>query len=373
MKRLLKKLFLIAFFLAIIIIPTKNVKAAEYTYNASDTKTGYHLEAVSSFPCYHSADKCYLVGVNNIGGGINPTPEQLAAGYFNEGVPGSFWTYQFSDFYGWGDERISHHAAYFTCDTRGVGDILSGGFKSALSEWGGYTYYSCSYSYCSYEKNYYFVGRDVLYTQEASGALGGGWSQRWEYNHTVTKYKWVPNSYTMTSNHYKYNPNTGSWENFATTTETASYGTTYIPPYSKTPTGYYNHHRDHDSGWTVTGDASFAVYYYPNSYTMTSNHYKYNPNTGSWEHFASTTESATYGTTYTPPYSKTPTGYHNYSRDHNSGWTVTNDASFAVKYYPNTYGQNIYYYTYNASGPYNSPTHTFNLLGNKTWNQAWYI
>lgn len=37
----------------------------------------------------------------------------------------------------------------------------------------------------------------------------------------------------------------------------------------------------------------------------------------------------------------------------------------------NYYDQTINYYTYNASGPYNDPTHIWNLLGSKTWSLAY--
>ena len=39
----------------------------------------------------------------------------------------------------------------------------------------------------------------------------------------------VINTYTMTSNHYLYNPNTGGWDYWTSTTATAVYGSVYIP------------------------------------------------------------------------------------------------------------------------------------------------
>lgn len=126
-----------------------------------------------------------------------------------------------------------------------------------------------------------------------------------------------------------------------------------------------------DNAWInsskTTDTFTFYAQWIPN-YTMTSYHKKYNPNTGNWEHFATTTENALYGSVYAPPYSKTPTGYYNHSRDWNGGWNVSGNGTFAVYYYPNTYTQTINYYTYNASGPYNGATHTWNLLGSKNWS-----
>lgn len=81
---------------------------------------------------------------------------------------------------------------------------------------------------------------------------------------------WKINTYTMTVNHYKYNQHTNKWDFIKKITEKANYGTVYIPKYD-TPTGYYNHHRDWDKGWTVTGNGTFNVYYYPNSYRFDVN------------------------------------------------------------------------------------------------------
>lgn len=81
---------------------------------------------------------------------------------------------------------------------------------------------------------------------------------------------WKINTYTMTVNHYKYNQHTNKWDFIKKITDKANYGTVYIPKYD-TPTGYYNHHRDWDKGWTVTGNGTFNVYYYPNSYSFDVN------------------------------------------------------------------------------------------------------
>lgn len=81
---------------------------------------------------------------------------------------------------------------------------------------------------------------------------------------------WKINTYTMTVNHYKYNQHTNKWDFIKKITDKANYGTVYIPKYD-TPTGYYNHHRDWDKGWTVTGNGTFNVYYYPNSYRFDVN------------------------------------------------------------------------------------------------------
>ena len=129
---------------------------------------------------------------------------------------------------------------------------------------------------------------------------------------------------------------------------------------------------DHDDGWhNITGNTTIHIYYKYKTYTMTVYHKRYLPNSGSWEHFATTTHTAGYSSKFYPPYSKTPTGYHNHSRDWNSGWTVTGNGAFNVYYYPNSYNQTIHYYTYNASGVYTSPAHTWVKQGSKSWSQLY--
>lgn len=144
------------------------------------------------------------------------------------------------------------------------------------------------------------------------------------------------NTYTMTMYHRKYNPSTGNWDHFKTTTASAKYGTVFTPPYSETPTGHYNYSRDWNGGWTVSGNGSFYVNYHPNSYTMTSYHHKWNPVSSQWVHYSTTTASALYGTTYTPPW-QTPSYHYNYSRDWDGGWTVSGNGGFSLYYYPNSY------------------------------------
>lgn len=148
---------------------------------------------------------------------------------------------------------------------------------------------------------------------------------------------WRTNEYTMTVTHHKYNPVTDKWDIIATTYDSALYGSTYTPPYSKTPTGYHNHARDWDGGWTVSGNGGFSVYYYPNTYTMTVYHNKYNAVTEKWERFNTTYDSALYGSVFVPSYVNAPSGFYKRSIDHSSGWTVTGNGSFNAYYYPNKY------------------------------------
>lgn len=98
----------------------------------------------------------------------------------------------------------------------------------------------------------------------------------------------------------------------------------------------YNYSQSAYTGTMGDSDEGLDIYADYKWFTMTSYHYKWNQHKNDWEYFKTTTESAKWGTTYTPPY-KTPTGYHNYQRDWDGGWTVTGDGGFNVYYCPNSY------------------------------------
>lgn len=90
--------------------------------------------------------------------------------------------------------------------------------------------------------------------------------------HDTIRLQYKPIQYKMTVRHWAYNLNTGQFDiDLGTQIEYADYDSVYTPPYSKTPTGYYNYSRDYNEGWKVTGDGTFNVYYYPNTYTINYN------------------------------------------------------------------------------------------------------
>ena len=153
------------------------------------------------------------------------------------------------------------------------------------------------------------------------GRLLGGWSSS------------CPGHYEM-----KYEGNGGSWSGQGYYSERATGQTSYTAKGNMfSRTGYtFNGWSGGRSGtFTVDSEQTWTATWKPIQYTMTMNHYKYNPNTGKWDFWKSTTAKADYDSTFTPPYESAPYGYHTHSRDHNDGWKVTGDASFAVYYYPN--------------------------------------
>ena len=128
-----------------------------------------------------------------------------------------------------------------------------------------------------YNSSYFYINTSHAgsYTGSYNFTISNGDYKSYTVNHF--NYYIARNTYTMTLNHYKYNVSTGKYDSKPFKTETVSkkYGTKYTPAYTTAPTGYSAKTRDCNSGWTVTGNKTFSLYYYPNSYTQTINFYKH--------------------------------------------------------------------------------------------------
>ena len=199
-----------------------------------------------------------------------------------------------------------------------------------------------------YDNSYFYINtsHDGSRTDAYDFTISNGDYKSYTVNHF--NYYIARNTYTMTLNHYKYNVSTGKYDSKPFKTETVSkkYGTKYTPAYTTAPTGYSKKSRDCNSGWTVTGDKTFSLYYYPNSYTQTINFYKhtasgtYTGPTYKNELLGSKTYSALYGATFNASNYKAAwgnvAGYHWWYIDNNS-WTVTGPGATNSYYYPNKY------------------------------------
>lgn len=203
-----------------------------------------------------------------------------------------------------------------------------------------------------YDSSYFYINtsHDGSRTDAYDFTISNGDYKSYTVNHF--NYYIARNTYTMTLNHYKYNVSTGKYDSKPFKTETVSkkYGTKYTPAYTTAPTGYSAKTRDCNSGWTVTGDKTFSLYYYPNSYTQTINFYKhtasgtYTGPTYKNELLGSKTYSALYGTTFNVSNNKAAwgnvEGCHWWKIDkynNTYSWTVEKAVSLNSYYYPNTY------------------------------------
>ena len=203
-----------------------------------------------------------------------------------------------------------------------------------------------------YNSSYFYINTSHAgsYTGSYNFTISNGDFNSYTVNHF--NYYIARKEFTMTLNHYKYNVSTGKYDSkpFKTETVRKKYGTAYTPAYTTAPTGYSKKSRDCNSGWTVTGDKTFSLYYYPNSYTQTINFYKhtasgtYTGPTYKNELLGSKTYSALYGTTFNASNNKAAwgnvEGCHWWKIDkynNTYSWTVEKAVSLNSYYYPNTY------------------------------------
>lgn len=184
---------------------------------------------------------------------------------------------------------------------------------------------------------------------------GSSRTAKWVNDGDITVYAhWKAINYTMTMNHYKqvWNTETSKWEwkQFDTKTASAAYDSTFTPPYITAPTGYKASSRDSDSGWKVTGDKTFNLYYAPLSYDQTINYYKHQPSgvysgpTYNDTLLGSKSWSQKYSSVF-DAYGKRASwgnvaGYHWWKISKNS-WIVTGAGSTNSYYYPNKYRLNV--------------------------------
>lgn len=203
-----------------------------------------------------------------------------------------------------------------------------------------------------YDSSYFYIdtGHAGSYTGSYDFTISNGDFNSYTVNHF--NYYIARKEFTMTLNHYKYNVSTGKYDSkpFKTETVRKKYGIAYTPAYTTAPTGYSKKSRDCNSGWIVTGDKTFSLYYYPNSYTQTINFYKhtasgtYTGPTYKNELLGSKTYSALYGTTFNASNNKAAwgnvEGCHWWKIDkynNTYSWTVEKAVSLNSYYYPNTY------------------------------------
>ena len=201
----------------------------------------------------------------------------------------------------------------------------------------------------------YWKGGDKWSDSWMGGSYTDWYDMKWNRTSDLTVYAhWKAINYTMTMNHYKqvWNTETSKWEwkQFDTKTASAAYDSTFTPPYITAPTGYKASSRDSDSGWKVTGDKTFNLYYAPLSYDQTINYYKHQSSGGysgptyNDTLLGSKSWSQKYSSVF-DAYGKRASwgnvaGYHWWKISKNS-WIVTGAGSTNSYYYPNKYRLNV--------------------------------
>lgn len=140
-------------------------------------------------------------------------------------------------------------------------------------------------------------------------------------------------THKQTVNYYYMSAATGSWTYYTAASAMIEQGKDFYPSWGVTPSGYYNYQIS--PGKTVWGENTYEVYYYPNSYNQTINHYLYKPLKGTYTLWNTVNSGALYGGVYTPTYLSAPQGYQIHSID--PAYTVYGNTTRNVYYSPNTY------------------------------------
>lgn len=115
---------------------------------------------------------------------------------------------------------------------------------------------------------YYVIVRDNAGNEEV--LLEGSIGENGEEGYDEPPEPFLPQKYTQTVKHYKYNPRTEStekWDWFETTTASVLENTFFTPAYMTPPVGYKTDHID--GGGTVTGEKTYHAYYMPKEYMLT--------------------------------------------------------------------------------------------------------
>lgn len=230
----MKKLLLMGVLCTLIIlaVPMK-INAAEMgvglTYDVNYQKTGYHLEEYDKIQCKHSQQSsCY---VSEETSGMITNEDILRRSFRNTGnIPGELW-FQYKTVNAPGVENVSHIQALFSIPENTLGnpeylnqDVIkeAGGrtsvriaepYKCAMDGHAGYSYFRAYFSYCSRTCKYYYTGDEHVWYGCTAGEIGANMTAFHPYTHILTRYKIVPNHYTVI---YHGNGDTDNKEDIST-------------------------------------------------------------------------------------------------------------------------------------------------------------
>ena len=226
-----------------------NVEAAtpEITYDPNATKEGYHLEISDQFQCDHDPS-VHTRTIYTTMTGLTPTADQVISRIVNEGLDYSVDSYTCPPV-GIGANKIGNTAV--AIHVSNVGNGLNGRLDAVLASpyeavngYAGYTYYWNGFSRCFYTGKDYYTGGGHTWLGDSAGTVGINEVVRTSYSHIVTRYKFVPNNYTVVYN-----------GNGATTGSMANQSVSYDQTFNLTANAYQ---RDgyRFTGWNTSPDGS---------------------------------------------------------------------------------------------------------------------
>lgn len=226
-----------------------NTEAAtpEVTYDPNAQKTGYHLVVDIQSNCLHTADIQNRTIYTTMTG-LRPTAEQVIGGIINSGLNYTADSYT-SQPVGIGAGKIGNTVV--AVHVSNVGNVMNERSDLILSEpytavngYAGYSYYWHGFSHCFYTGKDYYTGGGHMWLGDSAGTVGTNEVVRASYSHVVTRYRFVPNNYTVVYN-----------GNGATAGAMANQAVTYDQTFNLTANAYQ---RDgyRFTGWNTAWDGS---------------------------------------------------------------------------------------------------------------------
>lgn len=182
-----------------------NAEAAtpEVTYDPNAQKTGYHLVVDDQKECSHDPN-VFTKNIYTTMTGLTPTAEQVIGGIVNSGLNYTADSYT-SQPAGIGAGKIGNTVV--AIHVSNVGNAMNERSDLILAEpftgvngYAGYTYYWHGFSHCFYTGKDYYTGGGHTWLGDSAGTVGTNEVVRASYSHVVTRYRFVPNNYTVVYN-----------------------------------------------------------------------------------------------------------------------------------------------------------------------------
>lgn len=223
---------------------TEKAATPQITYDSNAQKSGYHLEIYDQRPCEHIPENqtrtvsCNLSGLNRSEGEIRSA---ISA---SSGINIYYLETHTQNPVGTRADKVGNVVCSVTVPESGlVGAVMAAPYTCG-DGYAAYAYYRHYFSYCPYTNTNIFVASEHTWLGCARGDVGENEFHPHPYTHILTRYRFVPNNYTVVYN--------GNGE---TTGSMANQAVTYDQNFNLTANAYQ---RDgyRFTGWNTAPDGS---------------------------------------------------------------------------------------------------------------------
>lgn len=223
-----------------------NAEAAtpEVTYDSNAQKTGYHLVVDDQRECVHDSSKYTRTISCNLSGLNRSDAEIRSAISVSPGINTYYLETHTYNPVGTGADKVGNVVCSLTVPEAGlVGAVMAAPYTCG-DGYAAYAYYRHYFSYCPYMNTNFFVASEHTWLGCAKGDVGVNEFHLYPYTHILTRYRFVPNNYTVSYN-----------GNGATTGAMANQNATYDQTFHLTANAYQ---RDgyRFTGWNTAWDGS---------------------------------------------------------------------------------------------------------------------